>query len=134
MSTFVCNQCSGKTNVCHGTSSGCKNGNLFWKTSTDQSPTKTVRVNVNLSRRNKNRKKKKIPGESKECILNLINLLIPNRKLSSLKRRKSVNFSKKCEIIGSQQARSVLINRCIYTIIIWISLLSCPYTCIFFQF
>ena len=66
MSTFVCNQCSGKTNVCHGTSSGCKNGNLFWKTSTDQSPTKTVRVNVNLSRRNKNRKKKKIPGERKE--------------------------------------------------------------------
>ena len=62
MSTFVCNQCSGKTNVCHGTSSGCKNGNLFWKTSTDQSPTKTVRVNVNLSRRKKKRKKKKIPG------------------------------------------------------------------------
>ena len=47
-------------------------------------------------------------SESKECILNLINLLIPNRKLSSLKRRKSVNFSKKCEIIGSQQARSVI--------------------------
>ena len=69
-SSFVCNECSGKTNVCHGTSSGCTNANLSWKTDDGTihglGLAKEIqsRANVNSTRRNKNRGKKNIPGKN----------------------------------------------------------------------